>query len=130
MMPRDNGSPLVSIIVPHLGDRRFTEAAVRSALRQTMRSLEVIVAVPGMPGDDIPHNLDILARQDDRLRLFRVPATASQPNRCLDIARGEWVTTLSPGDLMHPARLERLLAAAEREAADIVCDNEIGRAHV
>jgi succinoglycan biosynthesis protein ExoO len=126
MMPRDNGSPLVSIIVVSDGDHRFTEAAVRSALRQTMRSLEVIVAVPGTPDEDIANDLDVLARQDDRLRLFRVPndeATASQRNRCLDIARGEWVTTLGHGDLMHPARLERLLIAAEHDAADIVCDN-------
>ena len=121
MIGRDDGSPLVSVIVPLCGDGSFIEAAARSALRQTMPRLEVIVAVR----NDDP-GLAALAREDNRLRLFPVPdaeSSASQRNRCLEIARGVWVTTLGCDDLMHPARLERLLTVAERETADIVCDN-------
>jgi succinoglycan biosynthesis protein ExoO len=47
----------------------------------------------------------------------------AQINKCLEIARGQWITTFDDRDLMHPARLERLLAAAERESAEIICDN-------
>jgi succinoglycan biosynthesis protein ExoO len=121
MMARDNNPPLVSVIVPLCGDGSFIEAAVRSALRQTMPRLEVIVAVR-----DDDAGLAALAREDNRLRLFPVPdaeSSASQRNRCLEIARGVWITTLGCDDLMHPNRLERLLMVAERETADIVCDN-------
>ena len=67
-----------------------------------------------------------MAARDKRLLLLSPAGNmgpAAARNRCIEAARGRWIAVLDSDDLMHPDRLARLVAAAERDNADIVADD-------
>lgn len=91
-------------------------AAIRSVLRQTLPSLELLVVGPG--ACEAASTPD--AAGDARLIVIeggRAQALAS--------ARGRWIATFDGADYFHPERLEKLVAAAERDHADIVLDDQL-----
>ncbi len=120
-------APIVSVIVANYNGAAYLAQALRSALNQTLRAIEVIVADDGST-DASRAIATALAAEDPRLRLLP-PAPNGGPaaarNRCLDAAQGTWIAVLDNDDLMHPERLETLVAAAERDGADIVADDLI-----
>jgi len=101
-------------------------AAVRSVLRQTERSLELIVSDDGSTDRslEIAHSV---ASRDPRLVILKGQGTGTGPaatrNRALAAARGRWIAIVDNDDFIHPERLERLIQAAERDGADIVADD-------
>jgi succinoglycan biosynthesis protein ExoO len=124
---RSNGNapPLVSIIMANYNGHRYIESALQSALSQSMRNIEVIVADDAST-DGSADLVAAFASRDARVRLLRAPANGGSGvarNLCLDAACGRWVAVMDSDDLMHPDRLEWLVAAAERDGADIVADD-------
>jgi len=117
--------PRVSVVIPVFNGARHVARAIRSALGQTIRSIEVLVA-DNCSTDDTWSVLQGLAAADDRVRPVRADAARGADvarNACLDVARGEWVAVLDADDVMHPARLEVLLEFARRRQAAVVADN-------
>jgi succinoglycan biosynthesis protein ExoO len=106
---------------------RHLSAAMTSVLRQSHADLELIVADDASPDDSIA----IVRRameQDDRIRLIesaRNAGPAATRNRAMDVATGDWIAIVDSDDLLHPQRLERLLAAADRLGADIIADDAV-----
>jgi succinoglycan biosynthesis protein ExoO len=104
---------------------RFLNAALTSALSQTVRDIEIIVSDDASPDDSVAVIRAIMA-EDGRVRLIEAPENggpAKARNRALDAARGEWIAIVDSDDYQHPQRLERLLAAARDQNADIVADD-------
>ncbi len=101
-------------------------AAVRSVLRQTERSLELIISDDGSDDGSLARARDV-ADGDARLVVLRneTPRTgpAAARNRALDVARGKWIAVVDNDDFIAPERLERLINAAEAEGADIAADD-------
>lgn len=123
--PTVTGRPLVSIIMANYRGGRFLNAALTSALSQTVRDIEIIVADDASPDDSVAVIRAIMAK-DDRVRLIEAPENggpAKARNRALDAARGEWIAIVDSDDYQHPQRLERLLGAARDQNADIVADD-------
>ncbi len=119
------GSPLVSIGVATFNASRHVEAALRSALAQTVADIEVIV-VDDASSDDTVARVDAIMQRDPRVRLERLTANggpAVARNRALALARGRWFAILDSDDLFAPDRLEKLIAAAEARGADLIADN-------
>jgi glycosyltransferase involved in cell wall biosynthesis len=122
--------PVVTVIVANYNSGQFIEAALQSALRQSLRAIEVIVA-DDCSTDGSAALVAAMAAQDPRLRLLTpaagTKATNAGPsaarNRCIEAARGRWIAVLDSDDLMHPDRLARLVAAAEQDDADIAADD-------
>ncbi|MCK8783245.1 glycosyltransferase [Roseomonas sp. NAR14] len=117
--------PRVTVVVANHNGERFIEAALLSALGQTLRSIEVVV-VDDCSTDRSVAIVEAMAAAEPRLRLLtseRNGGPAAARNRGFDAARGEWIAVLDSDDLMHPERLERLVAAGEAEDADLVADN-------
>ena len=93
--------------------------AVRSALRQTVAELEVLIVGDGMPpaAAEIARRLE---REHERVRLFEFEKGARHGEMHRDRviegeARGRFVLYLSDDDLWLPEHAERLVAAlAER----------------
>src|SRR3954462_3120152 len=100
----------VSVIIANNNGEKFIADAIRSACRQTLRDIEIIVS------DDASTDASVaivegLIAEDDRIRLVRSDANggpAAARNRALGIARGEWISILDSDDLMHPRRLQSI----------------------
>jgi len=118
--------PRVSVVIPVYNGQDFVARAIRSALEQTLRSVEVLVADNGST-DRTWEVLEALAAEDPRVRITRAlegRGANFARNACLEIATGEWVAVLDADDSMHPARLEVLLDVAARRDAVMVADNQ------
>lgn len=120
-MPADSD---VSIIIPAYNTEQYIEQALRSALDQTLQSIEVLLV------DDASTDktLDI-ARQfadDPRLRILTNPhnlGVSASRNHALAEATGTWVAVLDSDDWYAPERLAILLNIARLTSAEMVADN-------
>jgi glycosyltransferase involved in cell wall biosynthesis len=87
--------------------------AISSALRQSYAAMEVIVVDDGST-DSSP---DIIGSFGERVRCVSGANQGANRarNRGLALARGEWIQFLDCDDVLHPRRLEVLLAAAREQ---------------
>lgn len=119
---RSEAAPAVSVIVPAYRAERTVEAAVRSALAQTVRDLEVIAVNDGSD-DGTAAILDALCRSDERVRavtLAKNGGVADARNAGVREARADWIAFLDSDDLWEPDKLEQQLALAERTGAELL----------
>lgn len=117
--------PRVSLIVANYNAAPYVEAALRSALKQSLSEVEIIF-VDDCSTDNSVAIARSLASEDPRLKvvaLDRNGGPSRARNIALEHARGEWVAILDSDDLMHPKRLEWLLAHADAVGADVVADD-------
>ncbi|MBB3676491.1 FkbM family methyltransferase [Modestobacter versicolor] len=94
--------PLVSVLLPTYDGARFLRAALRSALGQSHRDIEVLVGDDGST-DGTAQLLAAVAAEDPRVRVLRSdPAVGPREGsrRLLAQARGEHVTYLLPDDVL------------------------------
>jgi glycosyltransferase involved in cell wall biosynthesis len=114
-----------SVIIPAYNAEAFVAQAVRSALQQTERRIEVIV-IDDASSDATAEVVSGLAAADPRVRLLRNASNAG-PGAARNVgfaaAQGDWIAVLDADDLFEPERIERLLALAGQQDADIVSDN-------
>lgn len=121
------GTPIVSVAIATYNSARYVEAAVRSALHQSLEEIEVII-VDDCSTDDTMAILERLAAHDKRILIDRLPSNqgpASARNRAIAMARGQWFAVLDSDDMFKPDRLEHLIAVANREGADVIVDELI-----
>jgi glycosyltransferase involved in cell wall biosynthesis len=114
--------PLVSICIPTYNGARYLEECLESAIEQTHRNLEVL-AVDDGSSDDTVSILQKYAQHDPRVRLVQNPSRlglVGNWNRCVDIARGEWLKFLFQDDVMVPTCVERMVAASQPSGPPIV----------
>jgi GT2 family glycosyltransferase len=117
--------PCVSIIMANYNGASFIGDAIDSVLRQTTQDFELIVADDASRDDSVSIARRYAAR-DKRVKLVESSQNtgpAGARNRGLSAASGEWIAVMDSDDVMHPARLERLLAVAARDGANIVADD-------
>jgi glycosyltransferase involved in cell wall biosynthesis len=106
-------NPAVSAVLTTRNRPQLVERAVRSALGQTLRDLEVIVIVDG-PCPETTTILSSLA--DPRLSVHVMKETSGQAaamNEGVARARGEWVAFLDDDDQWLPEKIELQLEAAK-----------------
>jgi glycosyltransferase involved in cell wall biosynthesis len=113
-------APRVSVVIATYDWSEALRLSLRSALGQTVRELEVIVVGDGCTDDS---EQVVREARDRRARWIGLPENSggqSVPNNAgVAAARAPWVAYLGHDDLWHPRHVERLLAAAEREAAEV-----------
>ena len=111
---------LVSVIIPVRGPAPGLDAAVDSALAQTLAPFEVIVVDDG---SDLPV---VIATLDSRVRLLRLGANYGPSyarNRGVEAARGDWIAFLDADDFWYPGKLARQLAGREPENPILIACN-------
>jgi succinoglycan biosynthesis protein ExoO len=116
-------NPVVSVIIPAYNTEAYIGRAIESALKQTLSNLEVVVV------DDCSTDETVAVVQsfiDDRLILLQNPqnlGAGGARNRALQAARGKWIAVLDSDDWYAPERLEKLVAYAEANDADLLSDD-------
>ncbi|MPQ98616.1 glycosyltransferase [Modestobacter sp. I12A-02628] len=103
--------PLVSILVPTYNGSRFIGETLRSALKQSHRNIEVVVADDAST-DGTPGIVEAIAATDRRVRLIRHERNTGafrNPVSALEQSRGQFVKFLLHDDLLAPGCVERLM---------------------
>jgi glycosyltransferase involved in cell wall biosynthesis len=110
--------PTVSIVIPCHNGRRFVGDAIRSALGQTYRAIEVIVIDDGSTDDSV----SVIRAFGDAVRcqVIRNQGAAAARNIGAGLATGELVQFLDADDLLHPTKLERMVPLAQEDCAAMV----------
>ncbi|WP_432984432.1 glycosyltransferase family 2 protein [Dactylosporangium sp. CA-233914] len=106
--------PEVSVVIPTRNRPELVVRAVRSALAQTLRDIEVVVVIDGPD----PATVEALnAIGDERVRPVELPTSGGAPNarnRGVDNARADWVAFLDDDDEWLPEKLATQLERARR----------------
>jgi glycosyltransferase involved in cell wall biosynthesis len=111
--------PKVSVVIPVYNREASIARAVRSALDQTVRDIEIIV-VDDRSSDNTVEVLEQVT--DTRIVMLRNEANAGAAaarNRGICAATGRFVAFLDSDDFWDPEKLERQLACFETAAADV-----------
>jgi GT2 family glycosyltransferase len=106
--------PLLSIVIPAFNVEAYIEAAVHSALAQTIQNIEVIVVDDGSTDGTAGR---VQALDDPRIRLIRRSNRGLAATRNVGIrhARGFYVGFLDGDDLWKPERAARHLDVMEQD---------------
>jgi len=106
----------ISILVPVAeADPEALKLTVDSVLAQTRRDWELCVAGGG--------DLGRYAGADPRIRVKILPGdpgASERANACIDMATGDWLALLRPGDALQPAAIYGILREIDRRGADFV----------
>lgn len=120
-----NAPPSASVIIAAKDADAFIADALRSALTQTMKDLEVIVVDDGSV-DDTSEVVRACANGDPRVLLLRndrSQGVSRARNWAIAQARGDWIAVLDADDAFLPDRLERMVGEATRRRLDMLADN-------
>ena len=118
---------LVSVCVPTYNGERFLQEALDSASTQTLRNIEILVVDDGST-DGTVARVEAHAARDPRVRLLRNERNlglVGNWNRCLEVARGEWIKFLFQDDLLDPTCVARMVAAGSDERPFVVCGRRV-----
>ena len=118
-------TPRVSIIIPCFNGAEAVGDAIRSALEQTYRPIEVIVVDDGSTDS----SLDVIRSFGDAIRWHTGPnrGACAARNRGLEMAHGDLVQFLDADDLLHWNKLERQVPLALAHPDEIVYTDYLRR---
>jgi len=112
--------PLVSVVIPTRNRPQLVERALRSALGQSLRALEVVVVIDG---PDIETQAMLSRVKDDRLRtlcLYENVGGSEARNIGARCSRGKWIAFLDDDDEWFPEKLATQWKAGESVARPCV----------
>jgi succinoglycan biosynthesis protein ExoO len=120
-----NNRPDVAVVMANYNGARYIAAAIRSVIRQTLASWELIIVDDASTDDSLAVAAEAAAG-DPRITIVaqtsrKGPGAAR--NRALDLVTATWIAILDSDDLMPAQRLESLLHRAHSAGASIVADN-------
>ncbi len=121
--------PLVSVIIPMYNVEVVFKTCLDNLLRQTYRPLEVLMlndASTDHTAERIEEAIPRLEASGLSVKVYHAPqnsGVAVMRNKGLDLAEGEYIYSYDADDYMEAKLIERLVAKAEEEGADMVtCD--------
>ncbi|MEH2204853.1 MAG: glycosyltransferase family 2 protein [Nostoc sp.] len=116
-------NPKVSVIIPAYNTETYIGKAIKSALKQTLTDIEVIIV------DDRSSDKTVEVAKsftDQRLKVIvnqQNLGAAAARNRAFRAAQGEWIAVLDSDDWYAPERLEKLVSLANKTNADMIADD-------
>ena len=117
-----DAGPDVTVVIPVYNDP-LVEQAIASALDQTLRSVDVVVADHGST-DGTGGLLDRIAAHEPRVRVLHLPDNEGGPGRplnaAMDAAQGRYITILGSDDELERDACRTLVAGGDVEKADLV----------
>lgn len=118
---------LVSICIPTYNGSKHLEACLDSVISQTYQNTEIII-VDDQSTDMTWELLNQYATKDNRIRLFRNETNlglVGNWNRCIELAKGEWIKFVFQDDWLDRDCLRKMVATSEADGALLtVCRRE------
>ena len=117
---KDDGGPLVSVVVPAFNAAHTIQATLHSISQQTYPALEVIVV-----DDGSTDGTAAIARRhsvsDPRFRVVSQPnnGVASARNTGIEASTGDFIAFIDADDLWHPTKTAKQLAALLAGGPDV-----------
>lgn len=114
----DNNQEMVSVVIPTRNRPQVVSRAVKSALAQTLTTIEVIVVVDGPDGETAEALSEI---KDSRLKVVELVnnlGPSGARNAGVKEAKGYWIAFLDDDDEWLPQKLERQLELAKNSGYD------------
>ena len=111
----------VSVIVPVFNVEKYLEECLDSLLNQTFKNFEVILINDGST-DGSDKICKEYVKKDSRFSysVQKNQGLSSTRNKGIDFAQGEYIYFLDSDDWLETDALEKLVAAADAQAADLV----------
>lgn len=103
--------PLVSVIMPCYNMEQFVSESIHSVTKQTYTNWELLI-VDDASTDGTVEKVENICRQEKRIRLEVMPkhsGIAYSRNRCISMAKGQFLAFLDSDDVWHPNKLEQQL---------------------
>ena len=118
---QNSDTPKVSLLVPICNVERYLRECLDSAVAQTLRDIEIICINDGST-DSSPDIIREYMERDSRVKMIDKANSGygDSMNRGLEMARGEYVGILESDDFMFEDSLQKLVAKADAEHADVV----------
>lgn len=116
----------VSVCIPTYNGSSYLAETLESILVQTFRDIEILV-IDDQSKDNSLEIAHKFAAQDERIRVVQNQINlglVGNWNRCVELARGEWIKFVFQDDLIEPTCLEKMLAVARPEIGIVACRRE------
>ena len=116
-------APLVTVCIPVYNGHAFLDRCLQAIVKQTYDNLDILV-VDNQSTDDSAALLAGWAGRDPRIRVVTNDANIGlvpNRNRCIELARGEWIKFMDVDDVLAPTAIERLLEAAGGQHRMAIC---------
>ena len=116
---------LISVIIPTWNREAMLENAIRSALKQALPPIEVLICDDGST-DNSREIVRLI--NDSRVRWIEGEHSGNPAvprNRGIKESQGEWIAFLDSDDEWLPEKLEKQLVHANKMGYDAVCSNAI-----
>ena len=116
-------SPRISVCVPTYNGQAFLDECLAGLAAQTFGDFEVLV-VDDCSSDATVALAHAWAARDERFSVHvneKNLGLVGNWNRCIELARGEWVKFLFQDDLIEPRCLEAMLAIGEQSQGFVAC---------
>ncbi|GAB4461751.1 MAG: hypothetical protein OHK0037_11440 [Elainellaceae cyanobacterium] len=118
-------APLVSVIIPTYNRPKYLEEALKSAVQQTYKNIEIIVS-----DNHSSQNPEVLVKsfQDERIQFHRHPKNLGMFENVKSAflrASGKYVASLLDDDMWEPTFLEKMVAPLEADSSLVLafCDH-------
>lgn len=114
----------VSVVMPVYNVVDYVETSLRSVMTQSYQDLEILICDDGST-DGSGEVCDRLAVEDARIKVVHTEnrGVSAARNTCLDMATGEYITSVDPDDLISRDYVERMVLACASYDADVaLCD--------
>lgn len=118
--------PKVSICLPSLNTRPFLKERIRSILEQTYKNWELII-LDSFSDDGSWEYFQKIAKKDDRIFIKQIPREGIYAgwNRCVGLARGEYVYIATSDDTMEPECLDKMISKLDKHPDCGICHCEL-----
>ena len=116
--------PILSVIVPVYNVEKYLPRCLDSLVNQTLKNMEIIVINDGTK-DNSQQIIDDYASRYPQIRPFKKPNGGIAETRNFGLAQvqGEYFGFLDSDDFTELDMFEKMVAAAEKENADVVVSN-------
>lgn len=114
--------PLVSILIPVYNRKEYVVQAIKSALAQTYKNIEVIIS-DNNSTDGTWEVLEDWGMSDSRLHIFRNKKNIGPVRnwkRCIDEAKGQYIKILWSDDWMEPTFIEKAINIFDDKTAFVM----------